>query len=170
VHSFDRLFLPNSSLLWWQQAASHQNDTAPLLVTMCSVFPSLCVRSVSTGNLATSPVPGTVLQNDTAASLFDLTTTSHQKQHGSTAYQIQSCFSVPTVMLNHHDLPTGSGSAISDLDLSRLQPAAQLRIRILNQPTRHHYYHPISLDRLCHLHKTAECTVQSCCPALLPSV
>jgi hypothetical protein len=32
----------------------------PALVTLCSVFPSLCVPSVSTGNLATSPVPGTV--------------------------------------------------------------------------------------------------------------
>jgi hypothetical protein len=28
--------------------------------TLCSVFPSLCVPSVSAGNLATSPVPGTV--------------------------------------------------------------------------------------------------------------
>jgi hypothetical protein len=35
---------------------------APLLVTLCSVFPSLCVPSVSTGNLATYPVPGTVLR------------------------------------------------------------------------------------------------------------
>jgi hypothetical protein len=32
----------------------------PVLVTLCSVFLSLCVPSVSTGNLATSPVPGTV--------------------------------------------------------------------------------------------------------------
>jgi hypothetical protein len=32
----------------------------PVLVTLCSVFPSLCVPSVSTGCLATSPVPGTV--------------------------------------------------------------------------------------------------------------
>jgi hypothetical protein len=32
----------------------------PVLVTLCSVFPSLCVPSVSAGNLATSPVPGTV--------------------------------------------------------------------------------------------------------------
>jgi hypothetical protein len=34
----------------------------PVLVTLCSVFPSLCVPSVSAGNLATSPVPGTVSQ------------------------------------------------------------------------------------------------------------
>jgi hypothetical protein len=32
----------------------------PVLVTLCSVFPSLCVPSVSVGNLATSPVPGAV--------------------------------------------------------------------------------------------------------------
>jgi hypothetical protein len=32
----------------------------PVLVTLYSVFPSLCVPSVSAGNLATSPVPGTV--------------------------------------------------------------------------------------------------------------
>jgi hypothetical protein len=37
-----------------------------VLVTLCSVFPSLCVPSVSTGNLATSPVPGTVPQYSTA--------------------------------------------------------------------------------------------------------
>jgi hypothetical protein len=34
----------------------------PVLVTLCSVFPSLCVPSVSAGNLATSPVPGTFSQ------------------------------------------------------------------------------------------------------------
>jgi hypothetical protein len=34
----------------------------PVLVTLCSVFPSLCVPSVSAGNLATSPVPGTISQ------------------------------------------------------------------------------------------------------------
>jgi hypothetical protein len=34
----------------------------PVLVTLCSVFPSLCVPSASAGNLATSPVPGTVSQ------------------------------------------------------------------------------------------------------------
>jgi hypothetical protein len=35
----------------------------PVLVTLYSVFPSLCVPSVSAGNLATSPVPGTVSQH-----------------------------------------------------------------------------------------------------------
>jgi hypothetical protein len=51
--------------LWW--VIPHFDDTQHLqytrcqgLVTLCSVFPSLCVPSVSAGNLATSPVPGTV--------------------------------------------------------------------------------------------------------------
>jgi hypothetical protein len=39
---------------------SHTPTSFPVLITLCSVFPSLCVPSVSAGNLATSPVPGTV--------------------------------------------------------------------------------------------------------------
>jgi hypothetical protein len=44
------------------QNHTHINQAVgdPVLVTLCSVFPSLCVPSVSAGNLATSPVPGTV--------------------------------------------------------------------------------------------------------------
>jgi hypothetical protein len=38
----------------------------PVLVTLSSVFPSLCVPSVSAGNLATSPVTGTVSQKAAA--------------------------------------------------------------------------------------------------------
>jgi hypothetical protein len=37
-----------------------------------SVFPSLCVPSVSAGNLATSPVPGTVSQKYVAVQLTGL--------------------------------------------------------------------------------------------------
>jgi hypothetical protein len=39
---------------------SKQPHKDPVLLTLYSVFPSLCVPSVSAGNLATSPVPGTV--------------------------------------------------------------------------------------------------------------
>jgi hypothetical protein len=50
------------SLLGWTWLHLYVVQATKMLVTLCSVFPSLCVPSVSAGNLATSPVPGTVSQ------------------------------------------------------------------------------------------------------------
>jgi hypothetical protein len=85
---------PAISFIGWPHSIIHHTGLAvgdPVLVTLCSVFPSLCVPSVSAGNLATSPVPGTV---------------SHHTPHiASQPPQKQSCRNLPQVLSTHNPPP-----------------------------------------------------------------